>query len=233
MSGCAFQPVEQSIRPPLPEFGVDCKHVRTKTFARVGLMGNPSDGFHGKTIAVTVRNFWASVELWESDQLRLLPHPLYDPSSFSGLADLHFIGRREGYYGGTRLLMATCKRFQELCTTRGIALPRKNFTVKYDTNVPRQVGLAGSSAIANSLFQALMEFFDLTSDHIPLELQPSFVLSVEQELGITAGLQDRVVQIYQGLVFMDFDAKYMETHGHGRYEQLPQSVFDWLASLPL
>ena len=26
---------------------------------------------------------------------RLLPHPLFDPSTFSGLADLHFIGRRE------------------------------------------------------------------------------------------------------------------------------------------
>eukprot|EP00913_Durusdinium_trenchii_P009107 g8561.t1 len=89
------------------------RRLRTKTYARVGLMGNPSDGFHGKTLSVTIRNFWASAEIWESQQLRLLPHPLFDPSSFSGLADLHFIGRREGYYGGTRLLMATCKRFQE------------------------------------------------------------------------------------------------------------------------
>jgi len=209
------------------------RHVRTKTYARVGLMGNPSDGFNGKTIAVTVRNFWASVELWESEQLRLLPHPLYDPSSFSGLADLHFIGRREGYYGGTRLLMATCKRFQELCTTSGIALPRKNFTARYDTNVPRQVGLAGSSAIVTSLFKALMEFYDLSTDHIPLEKQPTFVLSVEQEIGIQAGLQDRVVQVYKGLIFMDFDSEYMQEHGHGRYERLSKRCFEWLSSLPL
>ena len=26
-------------------------------YARVGLVGNPSDGFHGKTIAVAVENF--------------------------------------------------------------------------------------------------------------------------------------------------------------------------------
>jgi glucuronokinase len=33
-----------------------------------------------------------------------------------------------------------------------------------------------------------------------------FVLLVEQEeLGITAGLQDRVIQVYEGLVYMDFD----------------------------
>ena len=33
-----------------------------------------------------------------------------------------------------------------------------------------------------------------------------FVLLVEQEeLGITVGLQDRVIQVYEGLVYMDFD----------------------------
>lgn len=215
------------------EGGLDPHRIHTRTYARVGLVGNPSDGFHGKTLALTIRNFWASVELWETEQLRLLPHPLYDPNSFSCLADLHFIGRREGYYGGTRLLMATCKRFQELCTSRGIALPRKNFTARYDTNIPRQVGLAGSSAIVNSLFQALMEFYGLTSEHIPLALQPSFILSVESELNIQAGLQDRVVQVYRGLVYMDFDAEFMKKSGHGRYERLSRSSFDWVASLPL
>ena len=38
------------------------------------------------------------------------------------------------------------------------------------------------------------------------EAQPMFVLLVEQEeLGITVGLQDRVIQVYEGLVYMDFD----------------------------
>lgn len=46
-----------------------------------------------------------------SDTLRLIPHPLYDPSNFSSLADLFDISRREGYQGGMRLLMATCKSF--------------------------------------------------------------------------------------------------------------------------
>jgi glucuronokinase len=208
-------------------------HIHTKTWARCGLMGNPSDGFHGKTIAMTIGNFWASAELWESEQLQLIPHPLYDPSSFSCLADLHFVGKREGYYGGSRLLMATCKKFQELCTNNGIALPRKNFTLKYDTNIPRQVGLSGSSAIVTSVFKALMQFYDLTSEHISLERQPSFILSVESELGIQAGLQDRVVQVYEGLVYMDFDKAFMTEHGHGRYEQMPRDMFEWVASLPL
>jgi glucuronokinase len=35
------------------------------------------------------------------------------------------------------------------------------------------------------------------------ELQPQFILEVEVgELNINAGLQDRVVQVYEGLVYM-------------------------------
>ncbi len=47
-----------------------------------------------------------------------------------------------------------------------------------------------------------MDFFELT---IPREQQANLILSAEtEELGITAGLQDRVAQVYEGLVYMDF-----------------------------
>ena len=36
---------------------------------RVGLVGNPSDGFYGKTIALSIRNFWAEVTIVENDKL--------------------------------------------------------------------------------------------------------------------------------------------------------------------
>ena len=36
---------------------------------RVGLVGNPSDGFHGKTISLSVANFWAEVTIKESQKL--------------------------------------------------------------------------------------------------------------------------------------------------------------------
>ena len=39
---------------------------------RVGLMGNPSDGFNGKTIAMSISNFWAEITLVESETL--VPH---------------------------------------------------------------------------------------------------------------------------------------------------------------
>src|ERR1700704_5462689 len=106
--------------------------IRKRAFARAGLVGNPSDGYHGRTISISVRNFW----------------------------------------------------------------------IRYETTIPRQVGLAGSSAIIVATLRCLMEFYDVT---IPLAAQPTFVLSVEkEELSISAGLQDRVIQVHEGLVSMDF-----------------------------
>jgi glucuronokinase len=47
-----------------------------------------------------------------------------------------------------------------------------------------------------------MEFYNV---EIPREVQPSLVLAVENDdLGIAGGLQDRVIQAYEGLVYMDF-----------------------------
>jgi len=44
--------------------------------------------------------------------------------------------------------MATCKKFFEFCYDRGVSLPNRNFTVKYDTNIPRQVSILPSSVAA-------------------------------------------------------------------------------------
>jgi len=94
------------------------------------------------------------------------------------------------------------KKFVEYCRRQGHTLHAQNFSVRYQSNIPRQVGLAGSSAIIVATLRCLMEFYGI---EIPLQIQPSLVLSVEtEELGIAAGLQDRVVQTYEGLVYMDF-----------------------------
>jgi glucuronokinase len=175
--------------------------VRRRAYARAGLIGNPSDGYHGKTISIIVRNFSAEVVLYEWDSVDIVLAE-NDRARFSSVYDLARDVRLHGYYGGIRLIKATIKRFVEYCQARGIALHERNFSVRYQTNIPRQVGLAGSSAIIVATLRCLMEFYDV---RIPLEAQPTFVLGIEQEeLRITAGLQDRVIQVYEGMVYMDF-----------------------------
>lgn len=116
---------------------------------------------------------------------------------------------------------ATCKKFYHYCSSRGIALAKRNFSLKYDTNIPRQVGLAGSSAIVTATLKCLMEFFHVTDKDLPKQIQPQFILDVEvAELCINAGLQDRVVQVYEGLVYMDFSEELLNSQGYGDYVNL-------------
>jgi glucuronokinase len=176
--------------------------IRKRTYARAGLLGNPSDGYNGKTISIIVRNLWAEVVLYEWDSVDIVLAE-DDRARFRSVYDLAQDVKLHGYYGGIRLVKATIKRFVEYCQERGLKLHEGNFSVRYETNIPRQVGLAGSSAIIVATMRCLMDFYGI---EIPLEAQPTFVLNVEtEELGITAGLQDRVIQCYEGMVYMDFD----------------------------
>jgi glucuronokinase len=178
--------------------------TRKRAYARAGLLGNPSDGYHGKTISISVRDYWAEVVLYEWDAVEIVLAD-DDRAKFETVHDLARDVRLHGYYGGIRLIKATIKRFVEHCVSRGVALHDRKFSIRYQTTIPRQVGLAGSSAIIVATLRCLMEFYDV---QLPIEAQPTFVLLVEQEeLGITVGLQDRVIQVYEGLVYMDFDPR--------------------------
>jgi len=198
--------------------------IRKKAYARAGLIGNPSDGYHGKTISVIVPNFQAEVTLYEWDEVEIV-WSQEDQSRFRSVRELAHDVKLHGYYGGVRLVKATIKRFVEYCEAREERLHERNFSVRYQSDVPRQVGLAGSSAIIVATLRCLTEFYGV---EIPRRVQPSLVLSVErEELGIAAGLQDRVIQVYEGLVYMDFDRERMEAccgFECGVYEPLDASL---------
>ena len=197
--------------------------IRKTAYARAGLIGNPSDGYFGKTLAVAVRDFQAEVTLYEWDRIEMVLSR-HDQTRFDSIDELVQDVRLHGYYGGIRLVKATVKKFVEYCRREGLLLHSRNFSVRYESNIPRQVGLAGSSAIIVATLRCLMEFYGV---EIPRQVQPSLVLSVEtDELGIAAGLQDRVVQTYESLIYMDFARERMEErHGFtcGQYEPLDAS----------
>jgi len=185
--------------------------------ARAGLVGNPSDGYFGKTISCLIRNFRATVQFWESPYFEIVPSS-GDLGRFPAIADFLRDLKLHGYYGGMRLIKAAIKKFHEYCQQNCIELHDRNFTVSYTTDIPRLVGLAGSSAIITATMRALMQFYNV---QVPRHLLPSIILSVERdELGINAGLQDRVVQVYEGIVYMDFERSHLEKHGYGIYEPL-------------
>jgi glucuronokinase len=154
-----------------------------RAFARVALAGNPSDGYGGRTLAVVVRDFEASAAAEPAAA-----------DSFDSPGP-----------GGEELMRATLERFRH---HTGGAAP---VALACETNVPREVGLAGSSAIVIACTRALCDLHGaaLESDELA-----RLALAVESEdLGIAAGLQDRMVQARETLVAMDFG-------GEALYEEL-------------
>eukprot|EP00127_Corallochytrium_limacisporum_P005828 Clim_evm9s212 gene=Clim_evmTU9s212 len=229
--------------------------IRHAANARVGLLGNPSDGFGGATLAMTIAQFWAEALLVPRPHgVHLIAHPHHDHRIHAYLDDLTEGDEEEeeqsrlekddngsdsvtGETGkrsasptnannGLRLLQATCKVFYRACKTLKIPLASTSeegcgFALSYDTQVPRQMGLAGSSAIITATWRCLMEFFGVTEVQMPKPIQANMIRSVEMdELGIQCGLQDRVAQVYQGLVMMDFNAEIVNRQGFGYYESL-------------
>jgi glucuronokinase len=201
--------------------------LRTCSHARAGLLGNPSDGYFGKTISFTFANFCSRVVMYESPEICLVPGS-EDDGNFSDLRQMVQEIEHFGYYGGIRVVKATTKVFFTWCQMQGITLPERNFTLRYESNIPRLVGLSGSSGISTAVMKALLAFYEV-EEKIPQEVIPTLCWRAEQEeLQITCGMQDRVIQIYNGLMYMDFEKEYFLAHEHGRYQRLDPALLPQL-----
>ena len=128
--------------------------IRKIAYPRAALIGNPSDGYHGKTIAFVFKNYEAKVELYETPELEILSGRR-DDNRFTSLDALSDDIALYGYYGGVRLMKAAAKKFNEYCKSNNIKLDDRNFTIRYNTNIPNRLGLAGSSAIITAAMKAL------------------------------------------------------------------------------
>jgi glucuronokinase len=169
--------------------------------ARAALAGNPSDGYGGAVLAVALPEFCAHATVRLDDRRA----PDRD---------------EQGH-----LIIATVARFAR---ETDIDAP---CAVRWQTAIPRSVGLGGSSAIVIATLRALCQLHDISFSHDQLA---GLALAIEvEELGIAGGLQDRVAQAHGGLTFMDFTAA-GPGRGHGCYEPLdpallPPLLICWLA----
>jgi len=195
--------------------------IDARAYARAGLLGNPSDGYFGKTISLIVKNFGAQVLLYESPELVIEPQES-DSNTFSSMHQLRETVSLTGYNGGIPIVKAAIKKFLDHCELADIRIANRNFTIRYHSSIPRQVGLAGSSAIVIATLRALMKFYEV-------DIEPSILASVAlkaetEEMGINAGLQDRVIQAWEGCVYMDFEKENLLKTGIGKYEALDVSL---------
>jgi glucuronokinase len=195
--------------------------IETYAYARAGLLGNPSDGYNGKTLSFLARNFRARVLLFPSARLEIRLSKA-DMPVFESLDDLYSTTRWRGYYGGIRIIQALIVRFMDYCRAHGIELPNRNFTIEYESTIPLRLGMGGSSSIITAALRALCAYYRV---EIPLPVQANLVLETEtKELGVPAGPQDRVIQVYEGLVYMDFAKELYAKQGYGNYVPLDPAL---------
>lgn len=159
-----------------------------EALARAALAGNPSDGYGGAVLAVTIPAFVARVE----------------------------VGADEAPVSRPELIDATLARFRREFGVAGEL-------TDWETSIPRSVGLGGSSAIVIATLRALCQ---LGAVALAPDTMAELALSIERDdLGIAAGLQDRVAQCYGGLTFMDFGEPHVYERLHP--ELLPPLLIAW------
>jgi len=136
-----------------------------------------------------------------------------------------------GQDGLSRLVLGTLIHFQEECVASGLAIEASGFQLKLETDIPRQVGLAGSSAVITAVLRCLLTHHGLGTA-LPPHAVADMVLKVETErLNIHGGLQDRLPQAYNQMLHMDFREELMIGRGWGAYSHLEESLLPkmWLA----
>ena len=148
---------------------------RGSASARAALAGNPSDGYGGAVLALTLPARRATARAWPAGA------PAIDPPS--------------------QLVTATVARF----ASEYAAATRAATAVTWETTIPRAVGLGGSSAIVVATLRALCELWSVALEPMAMA---RLALAIEvEDLGIAAGLQDRLAQTHDGLTFMDFGSR--------------------------
>jgi glucuronokinase len=177
-----------------------------RALARAALAGNPSDGYGGATLAVTIPTMRAVVTV-DPDGRNVAAGGTAATADGSGGCEAH-----------TPLITATVRRFD-----RHAAVSSDGLRLAWQTTIPRSVGLGGSSAIVIATLRALSAHHGIA---LPEAELAALALAVEtDDLGIVAGLQDRVAQAFGGLTFMEFDP----ARGGPRYEPLNPGLLPPLA----
>ncbi len=123
--------------------------------ARAGVAGNPSDALGGAALAVPVAQLRARVEVGASDAMTIRPAAPAEPQrSVSSLVSA--VGRY-GHEGAERLVTAALVRLVAHLHGTGREVDDTPLDIVWCTEVPRSVGLAGSSALAIATIRALAD----------------------------------------------------------------------------
>jgi len=147
--------------------------------ARVGLVGNPSDGYGGAVLGTVVPGLIATVTAAPSDDV-------------------------EFGVGDRRIISAALSTLTEHIRSTRADPGQRGVRLTWTTNIPRSVGLAGSSALAVGVIDATAALWNVPLDR---RVVAALALAAERDvLGIAAGWQDRIIQSFGCSLLVDAGA---------------------------
>ena len=195
--------------------------------ARAAIAGNPSDGHGGAVVSTVVSAVAATVQIQRSDRFEIAGTDLV----YRSIEELSDLVDTEGCGDIQPLVPATLAVLHRL-----LGAQLDSHRVEVRSTIPRSVGLAGSSAIVIATIRTMAAAHADAPWARSVVAEPALLASValaaEREiLGITAGLQDRVVQTLGGTVAMEFGPESMRTVGglsvgtYRRVAPLPAGLF--------
>jgi hypothetical protein len=204
--------------------GLLVKPIVVQVPSRVSLAGNPSDligqaedrakrqgrsDLHipadGAVISMPVWSLSASVTLLSSTIVEIIA----PRSKFKNWAEYVSAVKERGIGDWEHIIDKTVDVLGDMLDEAGIPPSDAVWSIHLDTNIPRQRGVSGSSGMILAFMQATLIAHGI-EDHFTVVEKAVKVLSVETALGVSAGLQDRILQSVAlsdpevGAVFMDF-----------------------------
>lgn len=76
LSASSLQKGIRLFNDPERDLSFNPSSVTGRCYSRIGLIGNPSDGYYGNTISIAVENYFTEVSLLKTASLRIIPHPV-------------------------------------------------------------------------------------------------------------------------------------------------------------
>jgi galactokinase/mevalonate kinase-like predicted kinase len=163
--------------------------IRATAPGRAGIVGNPTDGYGGTVIAVSLAQR-AEVSLRPSEEtlLEIGGHR----TLVRGPSDL----KLDGSY--TDIAKAVLSTFEE-------AVQKHRFHLTAETTIPVQAGLSGSTAMLVAILGAVLRLLEIPLNRYEIA---ETARRIEFEvMGVTCGFQDQYMASFGGLNCMDFRGK--------------------------
>lgn len=191
---------------------MNCKELLVSAPGRAGIIGNPTDMYGGSVLSCSV-SMRARVTVTPADHLVLKTNG--ESCSIQDRADLR---PRNDRFDLPRAILDY------------LHLPPLNCQVSFESDIPMQSGLAGSTALVVALLQA---FHVWKGEHFHLYQLAERARYIELNyLKVVCGYQDAYMCTFGGLNYMDFRGKQFYREAEGELYATIEPLSTYAPKLP-